>query len=141
MRILLLHIDGKLPNVALMRLAAHHRALGDEPELRRVPTASAIHRNLFDRHDRVYASAIFEKSRPIVEKIRQTYPDAIVGGTGVDFTTTLESVGVSTLDQDYSIYPGFAASIGFTQRGCRLRCPFCVVPTKEGATRRSKSVV
>jgi hypothetical protein len=32
---------------------------------------------------------------------------------------------------DFSIYPNFAASIGFTQRGCRFRCGFCVVPKKE----------
>jgi hypothetical protein len=29
MNILLLHLDGKLPNLALIRVAAHHRALGD----------------------------------------------------------------------------------------------------------------
>lgn len=140
MKVLLLQIDGKLPNIALMRIAAHHRALGDELELRRVPTATSIHRDLFDRYDRVYASAIFERSRPIIERVRQVYPDAIVGGTGVDLTTTLESVGISTLDQDYSIYPSFAASIGFTQRGCRLCCSFCVVPAKEGSARGERTI-
>jgi len=70
-KVLLLQIDGKLPNIALMRIAAHHRALGDELELRRVPTATSIHRDLFDRYDRVYASAIFERSRPIIERVRQ----------------------------------------------------------------------
>jgi len=29
MNVLLLHLDGKLPNLALMRVSAHHRALGD----------------------------------------------------------------------------------------------------------------
>jgi hypothetical protein len=33
---------GKLPNVALMRIAAHHRALGDTVELRRVGNPSAV---------------------------------------------------------------------------------------------------
>jgi hypothetical protein len=36
---------------------------------------------------------------------------------------------------DYSDYPDFTASIGFTQRGCRLKCKFCVVPAKEGKPR------
>ena len=36
---------------------------------------------------------------------------------------------------DYSIYPEFTGSIGFTARGCRLRCGFCVVPRKEGKPR------
>ena len=35
MRIRLTHIDGKLPNLALMRLAAWHRAHGDEVVLTR----------------------------------------------------------------------------------------------------------
>ena len=33
--VLLWHLDGRLPNLALMRIAAHHRALGDTVELRR----------------------------------------------------------------------------------------------------------
>lgn len=31
-------------------------------------------------------------------------------------------------------------AIGFTQRGCRLRCSFCVVPEKEGAIRGERTV-
>lgn len=34
MNVLLLQLDGKIPNIALMRLAAHHRALGDVVVLR-----------------------------------------------------------------------------------------------------------
>jgi hypothetical protein len=41
-RVLLWHLDGRLPNLALMRLAAHHRALGDVVELRRVNNSSAL---------------------------------------------------------------------------------------------------
>ena len=41
---------------------------------------------------------------------------------------------------DYSIYPKFSASIGFTQRGCRLRCGFCVVPWKEGKPRTVNTI-
>jgi hypothetical protein len=41
---------------------------------------------------------------------------------------------------DYSIYPDFTGSIGFTQRGCRLRCGFCVVPKKEGKPRSVSTV-
>jgi hypothetical protein len=36
---------------------------------------------------------------------------------------------------DYGGYPDFKDSLGFTQRGCRLKCKFCVVPTKEGKNR------
>src|ERR1700730_7161694 len=32
--VLLFQLDGKIPNIALMRIAAHHRALGHSVELR-----------------------------------------------------------------------------------------------------------
>ena len=34
----------------------------------------------------------------------------------------------------------FDASIGFTQRGCRLKCGFCVVPKKEGKPRAVNTI-
>lgn len=140
MNVLLLHLDGKLPNVALMRLAAHHRALGDEVTLRYAGTKAAVEPEIGDKFDRVYASAIFERTRPVAERLLEVRPDAIIGGTGFDVARTLESIGVTTLAQDYSIYPRCRFSIGFTQRGCRLRCPFCVVPRKEGGPREEQTI-
>jgi len=133
-RILLFQLDGKLPNIALMRIAAHHRNLGDSVTLRRLGNPNAtIQPDLFDRPDVVYGSAIFERTRLVVERLIETYPDAIVGGTGWNVARRLEDFGITTNEQDYNIYPRFLPSIGFTQRGCRLKCPFCVVPKKEGA--------
>jgi hypothetical protein len=139
-RILLLHLDGKLPNVALMRVAAHHRALGDEVVLRRAPTVAAVAPELGDHFDRVYASAIFERTRPVAERLLAERPDALVGGTGWDLRRSLEDIGIVTKAQDYAVYPRFQPSIGFTQRGCRLRCAFCVVPKTEGAAREEQSI-
>jgi hypothetical protein len=48
---------------------------------------------------------------------------------------------VTTTRQDYSDYPAWRQSIGFSQRGCRLRCSFCVVPRKEGAVREEQTIV
>ena len=42
MNVLLLHLDGAYPNVALMRLAAHHRDLADNVVLRRAPTLASV---------------------------------------------------------------------------------------------------
>ncbi len=140
MKILLLQLDGKLPNIALMRIAAHHRALGHSVELRKVGNAKAVERQLWDEPDQVYASLIFERTRPVAERLQVVHPEAVIGGTGWDLATTLEQHGVTTLRQDYSIYPGFDPSIGFLQRGCRLRCSFCVVPKKEGKVRHEQTV-
>jgi hypothetical protein len=136
--VLLFQLDGKIPNIALMRVAAHHRARGDDVQLRHTGTPR---RELWDAPDVVYASAIFEKTRPAVEALRIEFPEAIVGGTGVDVTSSLESIGITTTEQDYSIYPRWRQSIGFTQRGCRLRCSFCVVPRKEGPIRPERSIL
>lgn len=137
MNVLLRQIDGKLPNVALMRVAAHHRALGDTVEFRYGRTVTP---QLWDAHDRVYASAIFKWSRPDCEELLRQRPDAILGGTGWDVASSLESHGITTDEQDYSLYPQFTGSIGFLRRGCRLSCWFCVVPRKEGKVRDVSSV-
>lgn len=143
MRVLLLQLDGLMPNIALMRLAAHHRANGDEvvlwqarrPDSRKLQAFEG--RGLFDEWGVVYASTIFTKTMPVVRRVRDAFPGAIIGGTGVDLgkpaeqRTTLETLGIGK-QLDYSIYPACTSSIGFSQRGCRLSCEFCDVPAKEG---------
>lgn len=136
MRVLIFQLDGKIPNIALMRIAAHHAA--DEVEFR---WTGSPRRELWDNHERVYASAIFEKTKPVVDRLKIEFPGAIIGGTGVDVFSSLEAVGITTIAQDYSMYPKWKQSIGFTQRGCRLKCPFCVVPRKEGAMREEQSIL
>ena len=138
MRVLLLQLDGKLPNLALMRLASHHRQEGDFVYLQQLRRDESVERGLFDDWDSVYASLIFQRSQPLARRLLEIYPDAIVGGTGWNFRT-LEERGISTR-LDYSDYPSFRASIGFTQRGCRLSCPFCVVPDKEGHVKEEATI-
>src|SRR5574337_2224687 len=117
-----------------MRLAAHHRAAGDEVELRRADNKGSLKRalqagfakiepRLGDRPwDRVYGSLIFERTRPLAERARQLYPDIVLGGTGWNLSTRLEEVGIDTNGTyDYSVYPKFQRSMGFSQRGCGYR--------------------
>jgi len=140
-RALLLQLDGKVPNIALMRIAANERAQGAEVSLRFAGTIEAIQPQLFEHEpDIVYASLIFERSRPLAHKVKEFYPRAYIGGTGWDLKVTLEQYGIHSLQQDYSIYPWYRQSIGFTQRGCRLKCKFCVVPEKEGSVREENSI-
>lgn len=138
MNVLLFQLDGKIPNLALMRIAAHHRELGDDVILRVIGNYEAIQRSGWFA-DRVYASAIFTRTQPLVDALLQERPDAVVGGTGWNLTT-LEAHGIVTKRTDYSVYPNFRQSLGFTQRGCRLSCPFCVVPKKEGKVQREATI-
>lgn len=140
-RNLLVQLDGKLPNLALMRLSTHLKQRGEAVEFRRVSSPMLLEHGLFDEHwTSVYASLIFERTRPIAERLREIYPGAILGGTGWDRRKRLEQIGVTTQELDYSLYPDYAHSIGFTQRGCRLRCPFCVVPDKEGRVTEERPI-
>lgn len=132
-KVLLFHLDGKLPNIALMRIAHHHRERGDSITILRPSSPAKIGLDLFDDPDVVYASAIFEKTRPMIEAVIETHPGSHVGGTGLNLTNKLSDIGIPDNGPlDYSIYTEFTPSIGFSQRGCRLRCKFCVVPKKEG---------
>ncbi len=132
LNVTLVQADGKLPNLALMRIAAFYKAQG-------VPVAWAQphRRYITDLPSRVYGSSIFEfstKSRAAWDS--WLWPDLITwGGTGVSVTSSLTSIALIDWDSvqpDYSLYPNFKFSLGFSQRGCRLSCKFCVVPRKEG---------
>jgi hypothetical protein len=139
MNVRLTQIDGKLPNLALMKLAAHHRAQGDA-----IHFTKKVERDMLEpEYDRVYGSAIFSFSADRVAKFRQEFPAAIVGGTHnvLDNTTVEQLLGIEESETyDYSIYPAFDGSIGFSQRGCRLKCGFCVVPKKEGRPRSVNTI-
>jgi len=126
----LTQLDGKLPNFALMRLSGFHKARGDAVHFSRSP-----YRRMDEPdYGAVYGSTIFDYSRKHVEAFRREFPEALIGGTGVDPEGKLkvESVIGDYDGVDYDHWPDFTASLGFSQRGCRFKCTFCVVPGKEG---------
>ena len=118
MKVAISQIDGKLPNLALMRIAAWHKAQGDEVEWH-TPIVP---------YDRVYASKIFTftPDDPYLPA------DAIRGGTGYDIASRLPPE-IEACAPDYTMYPDFREAIGFLTRGCPNKCPWCVVPRKEGS--------
>lgn len=68
------------------------------------------------------------------------WPNAIIGGTGTTYSHTIEDlIGSEYEHYDYTGYD-VDYSIGFTQRGCRLKCKFCVVPKKEGKPRSVNTI-
>ena len=139
MRVRLTQIDGKLPNLALMKIAHYHRERGDC-----ITLTKDVRRGLSEpEYERVYGSAIFAYSAARVAEFQSHFPEAIVGGTWntADNTTVEQVLKIEDGEHyDYNIYDGFEASIGFTQRGCRLKCGFCVVPKKEGKPRSVNTI-
>jgi hypothetical protein len=130
--ILLLDVDSRLPNLALMKLSRYFKEQG-----RRVALAG---RQAFVAGvEVVYASAVFYRpsTQKIVEELRKYYGGSLIaGGSGVDVSLRLPKE-VEQMPADYSLYPELGdRAIGFLTRGCPFRCPFCIVPLKEGENRQ-----
>ena len=125
MRVLLIDVDSKIPNLALMKISAYHKARGDEVGFG------------ITNPDKVYASVIFKKNRHLVDGLSFYYPDAEIdiGGSGYDLRKVLPA-DIEAMTPDYDLYPDCDTYYGFTTRGCIRHCPFCIVPRKEGRFRR-----
>lgn len=128
----LCQLDGALPNYALLRLAQWHRERGDVCHLYR--GKRALFRGQGEpTYARVYASAIFTASMPLVERFRAAWPEAVVSGSalGKEHPRLSDVLGEEPTRCDYSLWPEFVASIGYTHRGCDLKCKHCFVPGME----------
>lgn len=108
------------PNYALMKISAWHKQLGDTVEWW----------NPLLTYDRVYSSKVFTftPENPYLPE------NTIKGGTGYGIYDELPRE-IDDMFPDYSIYPKINYAIGFLTRGCIRKCPWCVVPKKEGKIR------
>jgi hypothetical protein len=125
MRVQLIDVDSKIPNLALMKVSAYHKAMGD-----------TVGFDIVDP-DIVYASVIFKKNKHQVDGLKFFYPGAkiIIGGSGYDLRSRLPDE-IESMMPDYSLYPECDYSMGFSTRGCFRSCHFCIVPEKEGNFKR-----
>ncbi len=105
-RIGLIQIDGKMPNLALMKLAAWHKNKGDDVRIIDLSTLKI---------DSWYGSKVF------------------MGGSGYDVKQTLPKE-IEAQVPDYEAF-NIDYSMGFTSRGCIKDCGFCIVKQKEGELR------
>lgn len=123
MRVALLAVDSTYPNLALMKISAYHKQRGDSVEWY----------NPFDEYDVLYMSKIFSFTEDWLQVISNV-KTIIRGGTGYDMHVTLPNE-IERMQPDYSIYPNVPrdTAYGFLTRGCPNKCPWCVVPKKEGA--------
>lgn len=119
MRIGLYNIESKIINTALMKISSYHKNKGDDVEW------CALGRT----YDKRYASSIFDFTD------KSYMPDDVIrGGSGFDLTTQLPPE-IEDSPLDYSIYPNLDYSILKFSDGCIRKCPYCVVPIKEGEIR------
>ena len=111
------------PNLALMKISAYHKSLGDTVN---------FWDKLKEKPDVVYVSTVFSQNRYKCFGIQAMYPDIkfVFGGSGYNYNITL-SDEIERLMPDYDLY-GLDYSVGFVSRGCIRKCGFCIVPQKEG---------
>ena len=136
MKIGLIDVDGhNFPNLALMRISAYHKAMGDQVEW---------WWNDFIHYDIVYMSKIFSDAytKDVPEPLNAD--KVIKGGTGYCISL-VDGVEVFDKDKneelppeiekmfpDYSLYPQYDFAVSMTSRGCPRGRSFCHVGAKEG---------
>lgn len=106
------------PNLALMKISAFHKQHGDE----------VVWWIPIEEYDQVYSSKVFTFTPEEIMLPR----DTIKGGTGYGLLEKLPEE-IDSMFPDYSIYPDVKYAIGYLTRGCIRKCPWCIVPKKEGS--------
>ena len=140
MKILLVDADSTIPNLALMKLSAHHKAKGDTVDLvcLNIPYYPNRKKKIYNihtsAHDITYCSCIFDGVKEFVKG-----EGIIFGGTGVSLDVNLPAE-VEAMQPDYTAYPDNDISYGFITRGCIRNCYFCKVPKKEGGIKQVSTV-
>lgn len=121
----------KFPNLALMKISAHHKLNGDEVEFY----------NEDADYDKIYLSKVFTYTD--MPEIKNDC-DIIIGGSGTGFSNVLPDE-IEHIMPDYGLYVDkngekIDYSMGFLTRGCINKCEWCLVPKKEGYIRKNADI-
>jgi hypothetical protein len=125
-------VDGRIPNLALMKLSDWFK--------RRKLKVLLLREGEYIKADEYFAAAVFycARSQSRIAALRRLYgADIRIGGTGWSLESRLPAEAEDCFP-DYSLYDHSAYALGFLTRGCNCGCQFCLVPRKEGRLQLSK---
>jgi len=119
MKILLVDVDSKIPNVALQKLQFYYEQQGDKVCCIRDKSLLPF----VDVYDKIYVSCVFDYNK---HRCKKWEGIAEIGGSGYSVTKKLPP-------EIEKVKP--RRNIGFTTRGCVRNCSWCIVQQKEGKIR------
>lgn len=124
MNVGLIDVDShNFPNLALMKISAHHKSKGHNVEFW----------NGLKYYDVVYKSKVFDETYSHDDDFVIMADQVVKGGTGYDLKNKLPEE-IEHQFPDYKLYNIKDKAFGFLTRGCPRGCPFCIVKEKEGTT-------
>lgn len=153
----LIDVDGKLPNLALMKISSYYKEMGEQVEFVRADASK-------NAYEKIYASALFTRSEEKCRQLKEYYGERIeIGGTGSGDIVKRLPEEIERMRPDYNLYTAeiiysklggimtratkmkkakqiVEAGMGFSSRGCIRNCPFCMVPKKEGSFRQESEI-
>lgn len=127
MKIKLIPLGCKIPNLALMKLSAWHKKHGDQVSLDEPDP------------DKIYVSSPFSYYKNFTYE--HFYPNADIEYGGYGFNNNQLPYKIEHTMPDYEIFD-CEYSMGYTTRGCTRNCtkPPCIVPQCEGKLKHNSHI-
>ena len=125
MKILLVNIDSKQPNLALHKVEKFYKDKGHQIDWLHLNKAKKWSDGFFStpaldkKYSKIFVSCVFTKNK---DECKVWEGKALIGGSGY-------SLSVQLPEKIERVKPKI--NYGFTTRGCIRKCKFCVVPEKE----------
>jgi Fe2+ or Zn2+ uptake regulation protein len=125
--VLLVDVDSKIGNIALMKISQYHKQQGHNVYLQQGIEIE----NTIDIPEIVYISCLFTWNGSAAKKLKNQFQSlgvvVHIGGSGIALSKALPE-DIENTRPDYTLYPEFNYNLMYLSRGCPRSCKFCSVP-------------